>query len=267
MPDGSVDAPGAHADGSLGDEADDDDATASGPWAGNNGDDTWWKGEDTGALPLITPRTATARTDSAEPTWLPSAVTRVSQQRGAVRSAASDTARPAARSTNRAPGRPPRSPAALFALVPLALVAAFFGWVTATPLLLSSGHSATGTATVTRCTGPEVTHRCVGSFHARDGFTVATVQLLGVGKSQRSAGSQVAARMVNPGSRQAYAGDVWALHLRWLVGLLLTILCGKLIARVSGATRLESAQARRRATLGAYLGPLLLLLGFLVAAW
>jgi hypothetical protein len=165
------------------------------------------------------------------------------------------------------PPAPRRTGRALVALVVLSLCAAFFGWVSAEPLWLAVGHGDRGTATVTRCTGGGVGQRCVGEFRGPDGFT-ARVTLLGVGGEARRSGTAVPARMADRDSPQAYVGDDrLALHLRWIVGLLLVLACGAGIAWATGATRLADRRARRRAVLGSLAGPLLLTVGFLVAAW
>jgi hypothetical protein len=174
-------------------------------------------------------------------------------------------------------GRPPaeraRSPRrplpGLIALVALALVAAFFSWVSAEPFWLAVGHGDHGVATIARCTGDGVTQRCTGSFAAGDdSFTVQRVALLGVGPEFRDAGAVAPARMVSPDSRQAYVGDTgWMVHLRWVLGFILVLMCGYGIAGMTGARQLETASARRGAVLISVAGPVLLLLGFLAAAY
>lgn len=164
----------------------------------------------------------------------------------------------------------PRKPASgLPTLLVLALVAAFFAWVSAEPLWLAVGHGEHGTATVGQCTGSGITQRCIGQFTAdRGGFTVPDVALLGVDHARRAAGAALPARMADRDSRQAFvgAGDV-TLHLRWALGVLLVLLCGLGIALSTGARRLETARARRRAVLISLVGPLALLAGFLVVAY
>jgi hypothetical protein len=168
----------------------------------------------------------------------------------------------------RPPAEPRRTGPALTALVALALVAAFFAWVSAEPFWLAVGHGERGTATITRCVGDGVAQRCTGRFVAADGGVVARVVLLGVGEQHRAAGAAVPARMVDRASGQAYVGDDGlALHLRWTLGLLLVLLCGAGIAWATGATRLADRRARRWAMAGSAAGPVLLVLGFLVAAW
>jgi hypothetical protein len=94
------------------------------------------------------------------------------------------------------------------------------------------------------------------------------VALLGIGAADRHAGATVPARMVRLDSRQAFVGaSTPMLHLRWAIGVLLVLLCGLAIAGATGARRLESARARRRAVLLSMLGPLALLAGFLAAAY
>jgi len=174
-------------------------------------------------------------------------------------------------------GRPPkkkargtRGPVAgLVGLVTMALVAAFFSWVSAEPFWLAVGHGDRGVATVGRCSGAGVTQRCHGSFAAADGaYAVERLTLLGVDGASRTAGSLVPARMVSPDSRQAYIGRTgWMLHLRWALGFVLVLLCGYGIAGMTGARLLETGRARRSAVLISLAGPVILLCGFLAAAY
>lgn len=171
------------------------------------------------------------------------------------------------------PVPPRRAGFALTMLVVLALLATFFAWVTAEPLWLAVGHADRGTATVTACSGSGVVQRCVGAFTVSDGtFTVEKVAMLGVGAGQRQAGTAIAARMVaahrcgdTPAGCRAYMIGHPGVHLRWAAGLLLVLLCGFGIAWATGAFRLDRGRlAALAASLG---GPVLLALGFLVAAW
>ena len=154
-------------------------------------------------------------------------------------------------------------------LVTLGLIAAFFGWVSAEPFWLAAGHGDQGVATVTRCVGSGVTQRCAGQFTTRDGrFTITQVTLLGVPPAQREPGATAPARMVSRDSRQAYLGATGTLlHLRWILGFALVLVCGYAIAGVTGARRLETGRARRTAVLLSLAGPLALLSGFLIAAY
>ncbi len=166
--------------------------------------------------------------------------------------------------------RTPRRPApGLLGLVALGLVAAFFSWVSAEPFWLAVGHGDRGVATVARCTGEGVTQRCAGAFAAADGsFTVQRVTLLGVAPDGRDAGAAAPARMVGADSRQAYVGATGLMvHLRWVLGFLLVLLCGYGIAGLTGARQLETARARRGAVLTSLAGPVLLLAGFLAATY
>ncbi|AGL21082.1 hypothetical protein L083_7572 [Actinoplanes sp. N902-109] len=180
---------------------------------------------------------------------------------------------PATREKLAQPRRRPRDPrgplGGLIALLALGLVAAFFSWVSAEPFWLAVGHGREGTATVARCTGSGVTQRCLGTFTAAGGgYSVTDLALLGVEPEQKAAGSVAAARMVSPTSRQAYVGDTGLLvHLRWVLGFLLVLLCGLGIAGLTGARRLETAAARRGALLLSMAGPMLLLAGFLFATY
>jgi hypothetical protein len=183
-------------------------------------------------------------------------------------SAAEPADRPRGRA--RRPGRSPRRAApGLVGLVALALIAAFFSWVSAEPFWLAVGHGDRGSATVTRCIGSGVTQRCTGSFTEAGGaFAVQKVTLLGVDPAHRAPGSTAAARMVDPHARQAYVGATGPLvHLRWVLGFLLVLLCGVGIAGLTGTRQLETTRARRTALLMSLAGPLVLLAGFLAAAY
>jgi hypothetical protein len=167
------------------------------------------------------------------------------------------------RSAIRRPARP------LFALITLALLATFFAWVSAEPFWLVVGHGAPGYATTTACRGSGVAQRCAGRFDAADGsFAVARVTLLGVADDKRAAGAVAPARMVSAGSRTAYLGDAGLLvHLRWLLGFVLVLVCGYGIAGLTGARRLDEARARRLMILASLAAPVILLAGFLFAAY
>jgi hypothetical protein len=163
-----------------------------------------------------------------------------------------------------------RKPApALFALITLALVATFFAWVSAEPFWLAVGHGDRGYATTTACSGSGVVQRCAGRFAAADGsFEVSRVGLLGVTAGQRAGGAVTPARMVSADSRMAYVGDTSLLvHLRWVLGFVLVLMCGYGIARLTGARRLDDPRARRLVILASVLGPVALLAGFLAAAY
>ncbi|GAA4593474.1 hypothetical protein GCM10023107_27090 [Actinoplanes octamycinicus] len=158
---------------------------------------------------------------------------------------------------------------ALVALIGLSLLAAFFAWVSAEPFWLATGHGDIGYATTTRCHGAGLTQRCTGRFTAADGtFSARRVTLLGITGEAREPGAVSGARMVSADSRQAYAAPPGVLmHLRWTLGFLLVLICGYGIAGATGARRLESPRARRYALLASVAGPLVLLAGFLAAAY
>jgi hypothetical protein len=165
------------------------------------------------------------------------------------------------------PRRPRRPATGLIGLLLLALIAAFFAWVSAEPVWVAVGHAEKGIATVAECAGSGVAERCRGTF--TDGsFAVKNVALLGVDVAHRHAGATVPAQMVARDSGQAFVGATGALlHLRWAAGVLLLLLCGLAIAGVTGARRLESARARRRAVLLSLAGPLAMLAGFLALTY
>jgi hypothetical protein len=166
--------------------------------------------------------------------------------------------------------RPLRRPAVALPLTVLfGLLAAFFAWQTAQPLWLAIGHGEPGTATVTRCQAGEsesATYRCI-SFEASSGaFRVPEVTLLGAGEAARTEGARVPAQMVSAHHDRAYAVSQAGLHLRWSTGLLLVLACGAGVAWATGATRLDGRRSRRRALLLSFASPLVLTLGFLLAA-
>ncbi|MFI7023195.1 hypothetical protein [Micromonospora sp. NPDC049900] len=163
---------------------------------------------------------------------------------------------------------PPDPLPGLAALVGLSLVAAFFAWVSAGPLLLAAGHGTSGTAVVTACTGDGLTQRCRGIFTASDGrFRIHGVRVSGVPEQQATAGAALPARVTAADATVAYADHGVGAHLRWLLGLLGVLGCAAGIARWTGATRLPDPQGRRWAVTAAFAGPLVTTLGFLVAAW
>lgn len=166
------------------------------------------------------------------------------------------------RSTAHSPAGP------LAGLVTLSLLAAFFGWVSAEPFWLAAGHGSTGQATTVHCRGEGLGQQCTGRFTSTAGRTVTPVTLLGVEGPGRAAGAVTPARMVSPDSGRAYAGPTGTLmHLRWVLGFLLVLICGYGIAQTTGAHRLDAGTRRRRAVLLSFAGPILLQLGFLAAAF
>ncbi len=173
----------------------------------------------------------------------------------------------------RRPRRKPRTPQnavpGVFGLIALALIASFFSWVSAEPFWLAVGHGTPGVVTVARCTGSGITQRCAGSFTASGGqFSRQTVALLGVEPGRRNSGAVATARMVSAKSTQAYVGTTGPLvQLRWILGFLLVLLSGLGIAGLTGTRQLETVRARRVALLMSVAGPVLLLAGFLVAAY
>ncbi|MFC4067398.1 hypothetical protein [Actinoplanes subglobosus] len=181
------------------------------------------------------------------------------------RAAADEQAGPAPVPRRRPPADNPLR--ALLCLIVLSLVAAFFGWVSAEPFWLAVGHGDRGYAVTAQCRGTGLAQRCVGQFAAED-FSVAPVTLLGVAGDRRHPGAVSPARMVGPGSDQAYASSTGPLvHLRWGLGFLFVLICGYGIAETTGARRLPSRPARRGATIASFLGPLAMLGGFLIAAY
>ncbi len=161
----------------------------------------------------------------------------------------------------------PRRPAfGLPALLVFALAAAFFAWVSATPLLLTAGHGSRGVATVATCSVHGIDRNCA-EFVAADKSFSAAVTLLGPASTHASAGQKLDARMVSRGSNLAYAGNNTDLLLHWIPGVVLLILCGFGIARATGALRLAGRRTRTLALLGSFGGPILLFAGMLAYAW
>ena len=174
--------------------------------------------------------------------------------------------RRAARVAYKAPPRP-ASPLGLTGLLIFALLAAFFAWVTAEPLWLAVGHGRSGTASAIECSGHGIGRRCVGDFTPDTGTGVERVALLGVDPAGLTPKTRLAARMVGTDSGQVYTGA--ALHglpLRWVVGLILALLCGAGIALTTGALRFRG-RIRLAALTASLAAPLLLLLGFLAATY
>ncbi|MER7415452.1 hypothetical protein ABT346_01465 [Micromonospora peucetia] len=164
--------------------------------------------------------------------------------------------------------RPPDPLPGLAVLLSLSLVAAFFAWVSAGPFWLAVGHATRGEVVIVDCTGDGLTQRCRGTFTPAAGPWVApAVRVSGVAAEKTAPGTALPARMTGPDSGTAYADTGAAGHLRWLLGLLMVLGCGAGIARWTGATRLADPRLRRRAVTGALAGPLVITLGFLVAAW
>ncbi|GAA2521259.1 hypothetical protein [Pilimelia columellifera] len=219
-----ADPPAENSDSPAGPPRNGSAATGAGPWGGMDGAEKWWRGDD------------------------------------------EDAGLPPAPQARRAadPARPPRTAVALAALVPLALLAAFFSWVAATPLLLAAGHGEVGTATVTSCVGDGVGRRCVGRFES-PGFVVEKVGLLGA--ADGDAGRVVQARILDRDEPHAYVGEGAGLHLRWIIALLLALGCGAAAAWATGAGRLPDPDARRNLLLGCLAGPVVLTIGFIGYAW
>ncbi|HZD96943.1 MAG TPA: hypothetical protein VE132_02120 [Micromonosporaceae bacterium] len=161
----------------------------------------------------------------------------------------------------------PRRPAfGLPALLVFALAAAFFAWVSATPLLLTAGHGSRGVATVATCSVHGIDRSCA-EFVAADKSFSAAVTLLGPASAHASAGQKLDAQMVSRGSNLAYAGNNTDLLLHWIPGVVLLILCGFGIAWATGALRLVGRRTRTLALLGSFGGPILLFAGMLAYAW
>ena len=165
--------------------------------------------------------------------------------------------------------RRPRPPAlGLSALLLLALIAGFVAWVNADAFWLAVGHRQAGTATVTNCSGHGLGTRCTGTFAADSGgFSTTRVALSALPQEARHAGATVRAAMVSAKGRAAYAGAPGRLVVRWLIGLVLVLLCGLGIAWATGSWQLASRRARAGAVATSLGAPLVLFVGILAAAW
>ncbi len=152
------------------------------------------------------------------------------------------------------------------ALLIFALAAAFFAWVSATPLLLTAGHGKRGVATVATCSVHGIDRSCA-EFVAADRSFSAAVTLLGPASTHASAGQKLDAQMVSRDSGLAYAGNSTDLLLHWIPGVVLLVLCGFGIAWATGALRLAGGRTRALALLGSFGGPILLFAGMLAYAW
>ncbi|SCL18438.1 hypothetical protein [Micromonospora inyonensis] len=155
----------------------------------------------------------------------------------------------------------------LAGLLGLGLLAAFFAWVSAEPFWLAVGHGTTGTV-VGECTGGGLAQRCRGTFVAADGrFVAHGVRIGGLDTAGLRTVTAVPARMTGPEGATAYADRGGTLHLRWLLGFGLVGACAAGIVRVTGTAGLSGQRARRWAIAAAVGGPLLVTVGFLVAAF
>jgi hypothetical protein len=161
----------------------------------------------------------------------------------------------------------PRRPAlGLPALLFFALAAAFFAWVSATPLWLAVGHGSRGVATVASCNVHGIDRSCA-DFTAADHSFSTVVTLLGPGTEHAKVGEKLAATVVSRGSSLAYTGSSPDYSLRWIPGIALLALCGLGIAWATGAKRLADRRARTIAMLGSFGGPFLVLVGMLAYTW
>ncbi|MEV6928512.1 hypothetical protein AB0M46_29050 [Dactylosporangium sp. NPDC051485] len=169
--------------------------------------------------------------------WPPPAMRAMRQPRDERRSAPPRRARRPKRT------RPPRGPlAGLTAMLLIALLAGFFAWTSAEPFWLDMGHGVKGTAEVTACQGTGLLRRCRADFAAPGRETVDGARLMGL---DGATGASVTAEML-PGGRVAYAGNPSGLRVRWAAGLGLIVLCGVMLAWLTGAWRF--ARLRERLT-------------------
>lgn len=132
-------------------------------------------------------------------------------------------------------------------LVLVALIGAFFGWVSADPFWLAVGRGTEGTVTVDACESSLTADRCTGIFTASDGsFTTDRVRISSVPDGERRVDTELPARILNESSDWAYAGSTSGLQLRWILGAALVLLCGLAVGSVTGVRKLRSEPLRRR---------------------
>ncbi|MDG4807779.1 hypothetical protein O7634_13570 [Micromonospora sp. WMMD1120] len=166
------------------------------------------------------------------------------------------------------PTPPPDPLPGLAALVGLTLATAFFAWVSAGPFWLAVGHARAGAVVLDDCTSDGLTQRCRGTFLADDGrFVAHGVRVTGVPAGADVAGTSLPAGMIGADSGTAYADVGVSRHLRWLPGLLVVLGCTAGIVRCTGSARLPGRRHRRWAVVAAVSGPVLITVGFLIAAW
>ncbi|WP_157034645.1 hypothetical protein [Actinocatenispora sera] len=174
------------------------------------------------------------------------------------------SAKPAAPAHPPLPRRPRRPAVGIPLLVVFALLAALFAWLGAEPAWLAAGHSDPGTVRVTWCAGAGWSRHCVGDFVATGHrYSVRHVTVFG---APARAHTSHEARMVSRTGGKAYLGDRAGLTLRWAVPLALVLLCGLLIALVTGAWRLPG-RGRVAAVSISLLAPLVIAAGILAATW
>jgi hypothetical protein len=142
-------------------------------------------------------------------------------------------------------------------LLLLVLAATFVGWVSAEPLWLSVGHGQAGTVRVIAADQP-----CRGTFQASGG--VSSVEIAGLATC--AVGSAHPARMASTHAQYAYVDTDRGLLLRSLAGVVAILVCGLLLAWVSGAFRFAGWR-RLVAILASFGAPLGILAGFLALAY
>jgi hypothetical protein len=227
------------------------------------------------AVPVVVPAVASHRagaphpllTDAARAWRATAATTRLTAVVRPRRSAEGGSSLSRLRPRSRGSDGPRRPWLVLPAVVLLALMAAFFAWVSAEPFWLAVGHGDTGTATVIKTRHGALDKRCLGNFSAADGrFRAHAVPVTGVERSRCAVGTAIDARMVSPGGREAYAGNTSGLTARWGFGLLLVLACALLIVRVSGAARFAGRERLAAVTM-TFCGPLAIAVGILAAAF
>ena len=117
------------------------------------------------------------------------------------------------------------------ALLVLTMLAAFLAWVSAEPFWLAFGRGQAGTATVV-----PAADSCRADITIGETAFASNVDLAGIGAGECRVGATFPVQMLRADADRAYATDTAGLHLRWAVGLFLVLLCGLLIAWVTGAT-------------------------------
>jgi hypothetical protein len=160
--------------------------------------------------------------------------------------------------------RRPRGPVAgLSAMLLIALLAGFFAWTSAEPFWLDMGHRVRGTAKITSCQGAGVLRRCLAEFTRAGDEPVKGTRLVGL---EEPPGSSMVAQMV-PGGRITYAGNPSGLRVRWAAGLGLVVLCGIVLAWLTGAWRFGRLRDRLTAWTLTAAAPLVLGAAIVIAAY
>jgi hypothetical protein len=103
--------------------------------------------------------------------------------------------------------------------------------VSAEPFWLAFGRGQAGTATVV-----PASDGCRADIVVGQTTFASNVDLAGIEAAECRVGATFPVQMLHANADRAFATDAAGLHLRWAVGLFLVLLCGLLIAWLTGAT-------------------------------